>query len=477
MPSIYVQKNSPHYWIRYYDKYEPDPEKRKKRINSRIKLTPTDQKKIADWLKAGASSKKKPKIYGNDETKKLLSSLSRAQVENEIAKKTGLRIKSPLILSEAAKEYINSKIRVGDRTSLKKKTIEMYEYAVQHFISATDKDVEVHKYYPGDFAKMLAWFEEGEYAEATRETYTNHLHILWNYFLSKNYCMVNIITVYQPTQVSRPQDIPLKEFKRILKYYQNYSDKYEWVYYLLLTMTRPSTALVQKRSAIDFNRKIIEMLNVKGMRKQNSLYIYPLFKELEELILRIMQRPDKDGSDRLFSHYKIGKSNYTDSFWWWYADQKKLKMVGLISQTYEMKQIRKTFPSYAINELGFSKEEIKFLLDHTDESIAENHYLNLRYDDIRERFEKKRIIEEYPCDIYSIDEPLPADVEDEETKMKLARLIKLARPKLEITREELEDFLKKNTPITEIAKKFGVSDSAVHKKIKSFGIKKSHSGA
>ena len=78
-------------------------------------------------------------------------------------------------------------------------------------------------------------------------------------------------------------------------------------------------------------------------------------------------------------------------------------MVGLISQTYEMKQIRKTFPSYAVNELGFCMEEIKFLLDHTDESIAENHYLNLRYDDIRQRFEKKRIIEEYPCNIYSID--------------------------------------------------------------------------
>lgn len=201
---------------------------------------------------------------------------------------------------------------------------------------------------------------------------------------------------------------------------------------LALNYGTPSTALVQKRSQIDFNRKFIERLNVKGMRKQNSLYIYPLFKELEDLVKRIMQHPDKDGGDRLFSHYKIGNNNYTDSFWWWYADQKKLKMVGLISQTYEMKQIRKTFPSYAINELGFSKEEIKFLLDHTDESIAENHYLNLRYDNVRERFEKKRIIEEYPCDIYSLDEPLLGDVDDEETKIKLARLIKLARQNLKL---------------------------------------------
>ncbi|MEW6041308.1 MAG: hypothetical protein AB1633_07285 [Elusimicrobiota bacterium] len=429
MPSIYVQKNSPHYWIRFYDKFDPVPGKRKKRFNSRIKLTPVDQKKITQWLQAGADPKKKPKINGNDETKKLLGSLTRGLVEKEIAQKTGIKIKSPLILSEGLKEYLNSKTRVGDRTSIKKKTREMYKYSVRHFITATGKDVEIHKYYPGDFGKLLAYFEENDYAEASRETFTNHLYILWNYFVKQNYCMTNIVTVYQPTVIKRPEDIPLNEFKIILRFYTDQPAKYEWVYYLLLTMARPSTALVQERSRIDFNRKIIEMMNVKGARKKSPVYIYPLFQELEELVKRIMKRPIVDGSDRLFSHFKIGKNNYTDAFWWWYADQKKLHMVGLISQPYELKQIRKTFPSYAINELGFSKEEIKFLLDHTDESVAENHYLNLRYDVIRERFEKKRIIEEFPPNIYSIDEPISVNVDDEKIKIDIARLIKLSRKK------------------------------------------------
>lgn len=471
MPSIYFQKNSPNYWIFYYDKFNPNPAKRKQRFNSKIEFTPADKKRVDEWLRSGADPKKKPKVFGNEKTKQLLTSLNAGRLEKEIAIKTGIKIKSPLKLSEGCEEYIRGKIKPGDRSSMKIKTMEMYRYAVKHFITATGKDDLIHKYYPGDYAMLLALFEERDYAEATRETFSNHLFVLWNYFVEKNYCFNNIITVYQPKTVLKPHDIPLNEFKIILRFYSNQPVKYEWVYYLLLTMTRPSTALVQERSKIDFNRKFIEMLNVKGTRKKSPYFIYPLFRELEELIKQIMKRPIVDNSNRLFSHFKIGKRNYTDAFWWWYADQKKLKMVGLISEAYEMKQIRKTFPSYAINELGFSKEEIKFLLDHTDESVAENYYLNLRYDVIREKFEKKRIIEEFP-NILLLDEPIVYNPDEKEIQDKLNKLIKTSQKKFQITKEELAALLEKDIPITEIAAKYDVSDSAVHKKIKVFRLKK-----
>ncbi|MBS3945279.1 MAG: hypothetical protein KGZ42_07270 [Melioribacter sp.] len=471
MPSIYFQKNSPHYWIFYYDRFNPNPAKRKQRFNSKIEITSADKKKIELWLKTGADPSKKPKINGNEKTKQIINALIQGRLEKEIAIKTGIKIKSPVKLSEGCEEYIANKIKIGDRKSIKSKTQEMYRYSVKHFIEATGRDDVIHKYYPGDYAKLMALFEEKDYAEATRETFSNHLHILWNYFVKQNYCLNNIITVYQPATIQKPQDIPLNEFKIILRFYSKQPEKYEWVYYLLLTMARPSTALVQKRSKIDFTRKYIEMLNVKGTRKRSPYFIYPLFRELEELIKRIMERPVVDNSDRLFSHFKIGNNNYTDSFWWWYADQKKLKMVGLISDTYEMKQIRKTFPSYAINELGFSKEEIKFLLDHTDESVAENYYLNLRYDTIRDKFEKKRIIEDYP-NIYSLDPPIKFDPDEKEIQRKIDLLVKKHRNKLNINKDELAEMLKKNIPITHIARKYGVSDVAIHKKIKLYKLKK-----
>jgi hypothetical protein len=476
MPSIYVQKNSPFYWIRLYDKYEPEQSKRKKRINSKIALSPTDKKKIESWIKSGAVPEDKPKIHGNEQTKRLLQQLSNGLVEKDVLKKTNIniRIKVPIKLSEATKEYVDSKIRLGDKKSIKKKTSIAYINASNRFIEATGKDVEVHKYLPADFSSMLAFMEIKDLSEPTRFSYTNHLHVLWNYFIAKNYATQNIIEIYDGGKTKKPEDIPLDEFKIILKYYEKRSpEKWEWIYYLLLSMNRPSTAILQERSKINFVQKYVEMLNQKETRKKSRYYIYPLFREFEELIKRIMERPDSNGSGRLFSHFYIGEINFTDAFRWWYSDQRKLVLAELISKPYQMKQIRKTLPSFALNVLGFSQEELKFLLDHTNEEVTENHYLNVKYDLIRKRFEQRRIFERDPGEAiqpFSAEEVKPAALSNEEIQEKIDSIVKKARVK--IPKSELAAYLKEKLPITQIAKKYGVSDVAIHKWIVKYKLKK-----
>lgn len=391
MANFYCRKDSKYYWIRVYDKLENLSSKKRKRINSKIPLSETDRKRIDQWVRSGAKVEDKPKLAGNEKIKRLVASINAGMFESELQEKLKIQIRIDKTLSEGLNEYINSKVRFGDKKSLKRKTILAYKTAIDRFIEATGIDVEIYKYSESDFSKFLAFMEANNYSDATRNNYTNHLKILWNFFIKQKYTAKNIIEVYQGSKTLKPEDIPLNEFKIILDYYKDKPEKYEWVYYLLLTMNRPSTALMQERDRINFNQKYIEMINVKETRKKSKYYIYPLFKELEELIERIMQRPIIDGSNRLFSHFKISKNNYTDSLSWWYKDMRRLHQLGLISKPYQMKQIRKTLPSYAINELGFSVEEVKVLLDHTSVEVTTNYYLNIRYDKIRERFEQKRL--------------------------------------------------------------------------------------
>ena len=55
MASIYTQKNSPYYWIRYYDILEHEPSKKRKSLNSKIPITPADQRRIEEAKKKSSS--------------------------------------------------------------------------------------------------------------------------------------------------------------------------------------------------------------------------------------------------------------------------------------------------------------------------------------------------------------------------------------------------------------------------------------
>lgn len=453
MLGIYIQKTSPYYWFRFYDKSK-EPGERRRSINTKIEVTPGDRKRWEEAKRTGT----KVKLQCNEEVKELVRGFRKGLNERDIEKKTGVKIIKSPILSKCIDEYIFSKSRKGDKKALKEKSRSAYRNAGKRFIEATGRDVVVTKYTKADYDSLLAYMEDNEYAEPSRRSFTTHLSSLWNYFVKKKYCKENIIEIYEGSKTKKPEDIPLEDFKNILKFYEHNPQRWEIIYYLLLSMNRPSTALMQERSRIDSDSKIIEMLNVKETRKKSKYYIYPLFAELEQLIRKILTRKVVDDSDRLFSHFPNGKSNYTDSLWWWYTDQKKLVKSGILKKTYELKQIRKTFPSYALNELGLSKEEVKWLLDHTDEEISENHYLNIRYDSIRERFDKQRMIGSGSI-------TLPENTVQDNSE-KINQLISDKRKTFNITKSELWKLIRNQIPNTQIAKMFNVSETAVRKKIK-----------
>ena len=479
MPSaaLYIREDSSFYWLAIYNKYESNPNKKRVKFSTGIQVTKADQQRYIKWKKNGAPQNHRPSLMGNENTRKLIRDIKESQLKDDIQRKTRVKIKRRMKLSEGLEEYIQTHTRIGDKQSLSVKTIKSYRTAVGHLISATEADKEIHKYYKAiDFNMFLAYMEDHDYAEATRTSFTKTLASLWNYFIDQGYATEQLIEIYKSSKIQKPEDIPLDEFNTILKFYEkSYPDRWEFIYYLLLTMNRPSTAMMQKRSDINFKKNYILMPNVKAKRKSANRYAYPIFDELEKLLNRILQRPVADSSDRLFANFKIGTSNYTDSLWWWYVDQKRLHLRGLISQTYELKQIRKTFPSFAINEIGMLSEEIRHLLDHTDKSVSENFYINERLDKIRARLEKKRLMESMTIEEIKL-EPQEIELSPEEINLRIDEIFNFdERKTLEITKKELKKKLWEK-PITEIAKEYNVSDSAIHKRIKKWNLEKPEPG-
>jgi hypothetical protein len=87
MASIYTQKNSPYYWIRYYDILEHEPSKKRKSLNSKIPITPADQRRIEEAKKKG----EKPKLQGTPELKKRLREFATGLAERNMQAKSGVK--------------------------------------------------------------------------------------------------------------------------------------------------------------------------------------------------------------------------------------------------------------------------------------------------------------------------------------------------------------------------------------------------
>ena len=336
MAHLKIVPRSQYYYIRVYDKNSLNPSNKYRQFNTKILITQADLNRYKKWKDAGGDLKSKPKLHGNKETDELLAKVTASMVVANI--ETGLNVKlaHPKKLSQIVNEYITLKSRKGDKKRLKPKSAENYLNSVKRFIDATGKDININAYSKEHFNLFLAYLEDKGYAEASKHTLTKALIPIWNYAIKKEYCKTNIIEIYESSVTKKPEDIPIDEFKIILKYYEDSPEKWEWIYYLLLTMNRPSTAILQQRSKIDFKQKLIEMLNTKETRKKSAYYMFPMFKELEELIKQILNRPVIDSSDRLFSHFQYTELSYTQAFWWWYKDQKRMAKAGLISKPYQM---------------------------------------------------------------------------------------------------------------------------------------------
>lgn len=388
MPSLYIQKNSPYYWIRVYDKNEPVRRKRRKSFNSKIPITEADKRAYA----AGKG------INGNNETKELLKRITAASVENNIEQALGLILKPKILLSEGLSRFFDKRALPGDPNALKYKTKEAYKSAVGHLIAAVG-DLYVHEYTEDDFDEFIKYLHSRGRAQNTISIYARSLKALWHFFKEKDFTDKNVIRSIRESRAN-PDPIPLSDLIRILnqiKLNKKFPHQYQIVYFMLLTGCRPSSAVVQLREDIDqLSDGFMEIQDVKtGDLKQNPRYIFPIYDELKNLLEQIGFKRGQTG--RLFPQYKYSEKGYVEGLTFWERAIKELTdnktpEEERISRRYVMKQLRPTFASYAVNVLNLDIVLVQRLLNHANIKVTGKHYLKVDLQPAKESLNKANFI-------------------------------------------------------------------------------------
>jgi len=440
MPSLYIQKNSPFYWIRIYDKFESDPARRRKSINSKIEITPSDKKKIIEWIRKGANPQNKPKIFGNEATKELIQRITSGLVQRDLLEKTGIKIKKRMLLSQGLEFFKKEKSVVGDPNALRPRTIKNYEMAVAKMILAA-KDKYIDQYSTDDYRKLLFLFEykcphcktilyknirscskchkklengpEGV-NQNSRSIYTRTLRALWNFFIEHDLIIKNVIEVIRGEH-SEADPIPTEEMFKIIQYFKadkDYPHHYHIIYFMLLTGCRPSSAIMQMKEDIDLKEGIIKIRNVKtGRRKQKEYYLFPIHKELNRLLQEM--KISKESSGRLFAQFNPSELSYTKSLGFWVRAMHTLRIAKVINKEYTLKQIRSTFISYLINVLKMDVFTVQKLADHSDAKITDKHYIKLNLNGVREHLDEM-----------TLESFIPDEEDRDFDRIKLALMIK-----------------------------------------------------
>jgi len=348
MASLYTRTGSPFIWLKYYDKSEREPSKRIKAISTKI---------IANkqgWTAA----------------RELKKRFEAGIVEQKIEEEFGVRLKKRMLLSDGLIEFLSKKPDIAEGT------IKTYTIAVNHMIKC-NSNKHIENYYHSDYSSLLKYFEKKGFTKTTQAIFLRHLHALWNYLIKNKYAAENIIIKIKAPK-GNPEPISFIEFQRILKYYKNKGEslksQYHFVYFLLLTGFRVSSALRLYWEDIDFKNEVMYATNLKAKRK----FIFPLHKELLDLLKEM--KPKNSG--RVFDMYAEG-----DSPKFWQRDIEKLIERKIIGRPYTLHDIRKTFASWMANK-GIDRNIVKDLLDHSSISVTSEFYVQSEMKQFRKEIEK-----------------------------------------------------------------------------------------
>ncbi len=405
MTGVYVQEKSPYYWIRIYDKLEEDKRKRAKSVNSKILITPGDLKRIAEAKAKGT----KPVLRGNEEIRKLAEVLRRELNLRYIEMTAKVKLERSPLLSEALEQFTVSRSVPGKTEQLSQKSLANYRTAVRYFIDACG-DREPFRYTKKDFDTLLYYFESAEVrnpspkklkpgelpppvhylSSTTRAIYVRTLKSLWNHFVKERIAYNQIFGNLKVVNRD-PETIPLDEMEIILDHLKkgDHPGSYHLVRFLYLTGCRVSSAMVQMKEDIDLKTKLIKIVNVKtGARKGNEYYQFPIYPELEDLLIEAGVKPGESG--RLFSNFALVKDNYASPLSFWNRAMKTLVKAGKIRKPYTLKMIRSTAASRFINDLGLDIFQVKKLLDHSDIRVTEKNYINFEMSKIRKIIEESK---------------------------------------------------------------------------------------
>jgi integrase len=381
LSGIYAQNNSPYYWLRYYNKFEEDPKKKRKSLNTKIPITEADKKRIT----VAKAKYEKVALVGTPGLKKLKREFDQGWAEWAIMNNSGVKLKKDLKLSEGYEKFKESRSIPGLRNFLKQKTLTTYALAVDHFIICLN-DKYIYQYSKDDYAQLLFYFEKKGLSINSRSIYTRALKTLWKWFTEQSYTNKNIIETVEAEEKD-PSPIPLDEMYSIVDYMkEKHSQKHHYwiIYFMLLTGVRPSSAIVQLKEDIDFKRKYITINNVKtGARKGKKFYRFPLYPELERLLAEDIGVVQGD-KGRLFDQFSVVPENYTWPLSFWKRTINTLHASKIIQEKYTLKQIRPTLASYLINVYSMDIYDVKRLLDHTDIKITDKHYISYNTQRVRQ---------------------------------------------------------------------------------------------
>lgn len=356
MKGVYLQKNSPYYWIRYYDKYEQNPSKKRKSINTKIEVTPSDKLK---------SYNKQP-LTGTPELRTRLKDFKNSLAIRNMEVYSGVKLNKRILLSDLVNEYlINS-------PNLRPASQNMYRYSAQKFIESA-KDKNLLSISQRDYSEFVEGMKLHGVNETTQSTISKHLSVLFNYAVKKKYVNESIITLLR-APVGMPEPIPVKDLNTILEFYSNKEkrltkekvnhDKQEilnqklFVFLMYYTGMRQSSILSLEWTSFDFENRILIASNVKGRKK----FVFPVHDKLYKMLKplqrksgRVIERKDK-------------------RMYFWDRDLKKLVALGKIKKKYQMYQLRDTF-STMLASSRVDVSVIQDLLNHSSINITKNSYL------------------------------------------------------------------------------------------------------
>lgn len=356
MKGVYLQKNSPYYWIRYYDKYEPNPSKKRKSVNTKIEVTPSDKLK---------SFNKQP-LTGTQELRNRLKEFKTSLAVRNMEVYSGVKINKSINLSVLVDEYLQN------NPNLRKNSRLMYHYSANKLIEST-KDKNLLSISQRDYSQFVQKMKDVGVNETTQSTISKHLSVLFNYAKKQGYIKESIIKLLKaPPGV--PEPIPHEDLITILNFYHDkekilrknkvnfdpaaIKEQKLLVFLMHYTGMRQSSILALEWTNFNFDNHLIVANNVKGRK----LFYFPLHNKLYNLL-----KPIKKDFGKVITRKDT-------RLYFWDRDLKKLVKENKIKKKYQMYQLRDTF-STLLASSSVDVSIIQDLLNHSNIAITKNSYL------------------------------------------------------------------------------------------------------
>lgn len=312
------------------------------------------------------STKWKNTKEGRAEARRFIKQLTTLNNDERMIEAFKNRIKRAPLITDEFKNFIQSRTREVNSNSV-------YNHAFNHFTTACSIQ-RIDRYTIEDGAKYLIHLQKTGLSINTIHTYTKHMHIVWKYFVKKNYSRINIINIIEEEQ--KPvRVIPNDHLKIIFDEFKKSSPEYNFIFkFLYYTGMRISSFLLLTWDDVFVDQKIIYYRNKKS--KRNS--VFPVHKLLEDLLL------DHGIGSGSLCKLKTRNSIYT-------AWKRTVQNPDKLNMNYTVHQLRKTFGS-ALSLDGVNIKDVQELLDHSDEKTTKKFYRIAQTDRLRKEIEKANLI-------------------------------------------------------------------------------------